>query len=230
VLKTALALLERESGPVLVDYLEEVPHGSDAMLENDMTGMVCPIDRPRILGVDPSASELGQARLAEIASFAPCYDLPVWTRGRTTMGPSGLDINDTAKFVAVLFVAAFRGDQEMPVPRVDLLKGCVLKFVDEDMKAYCTEAITAQPSYGVSLRVKNRLFNETVIGEFLWTLGGLWADFNAIAMMSITKISVAIRSCQTDRLILFSARPRSRSNPRQHPNKVYAEEPSLRHK
>lgn len=57
MLKTALALLERESGPVLVDYLEEVPHGSDAMLENDMTGMVCPIDRPRILGVDPSSGD-----------------------------------------------------------------------------------------------------------------------------------------------------------------------------
>jgi hypothetical protein len=176
VLKAALALFERESGPVLVDYLEEVPDGSNAMLENDMTGMVCPIDRPRILGVDPSASELGQARLAEIASFAPCYDLPVWTRGRTTMGPSGLDINDTAKFVAVLFVAAFRGDQEMPVPRVDLLKGCVLKFVDEDMKAYCTEAITMQPDYGTSLCVKNWLFNETVFGRALWTMRGICCD------------------------------------------------------
>jgi hypothetical protein len=171
VLKAALALFERESGPVLVDYLEEVPDGSNAMLENDMTGMVCPIDLPRILGVDPSASELGQACLAEIASLAPWYDLPVWTRGRTTMGPSDLDINDTAKFVA-----AFRGNQEVPAPRDDLLKGCVLKLVYEDMKAYCTEAITAQPSYGASLRVKNLLFNETVIGKVLWTLGGLCRD------------------------------------------------------
>ena len=105
-LKAALALLEWESGPVLVDYLEEVPDGSDAMLENDMTGMVCPIDLPRILGVDAPASELGHALLAEMDSLAPWYDLPVWTLGRTTMGPSDLDINDAAKFVA-----AFLEDQ-----------------------------------------------------------------------------------------------------------------------
>ena len=64
----------------------------------------------------------------------------------------------------------------MPAPLDDLLKGCVLKFLYEDMKAYCMEAITAQADYGASLCVKNWLFNETVFGKALWTLRGICRD------------------------------------------------------
>lgn len=167
----ALALLDRESGPVLVDYPEDVPEGSDAVGEDEMTGMVCPIDLPRIPDTDAPASELGRTLLAEMDSLAPWYDLAVRTRGRTTVGPSGLDIKDAAKFVA-----AFLEDQEAPAPRDDLLKGRVLKLAYEDMKAYYTEAITAQPGYGASLRVENWLFNETVFGKTLWTLRGICRD------------------------------------------------------
>jgi hypothetical protein len=82
-----------------------------------------------------------------------------------------MDINDATKFVA-----AFLADQKVPTPRDDLLKGCVRKLVHEDMKAYCTEAITMQPDYGISLCVKNWLFNETVFGKALWTLRGICRD------------------------------------------------------
>jgi hypothetical protein len=82
-----------------------------------------------------------------------------------------MDINDATKFVA-----AFLADQKVPTPRDDLLKGCVRKLVHEDMKAYCTEAITMQPDYGTSLCVKNWLFNETVFGRALWTMRGICCD------------------------------------------------------
>ena len=124
--------------------------------------MVCPIDLPRMPDANAPASELGQALFAEMDSLSPWYDLAVRTRGRTTVGPSELDLKVAAKFVA-----DFLEDQETPAPRDDLVKGRVLKLAYEDLKAYYGEAITAQPGYGTSLRVENWLFNETAFGKAL---------------------------------------------------------------
>ncbi len=165
VLTAALGLLDRKSGPVLVDYPEDVPDGAGGVDEEAMTGMVCPIDLPKPPDADAPASELGRALMKEIDSLAPWYDLAVRTRGRTTVGPSGLELRDAAKFFA-----AFLEDQNAPPPRDDLIKGRVLKLAYEDMKAYYTEAITAQPGYTTSLQVENWLFNETVFGAALWKL------------------------------------------------------------
>ena len=60
-------MLDRESGPVLADYPEDVPEGNDGVGEDEMTGMVCPIDLPRILDADAPASELGRKLLSEFS-------------------------------------------------------------------------------------------------------------------------------------------------------------------
>ena len=165
VLIAALKLLDRESGPVLVDYPEDVPEDAVSLNDEDMTGMVCPIDLPKIPDENAPKSELGLALMAEIDSLAPWYDLAVRTRGRTTVGPSGLELK-----VAVKFFADFLEDQDTPAPRDDLVKGRVLKLAYEDIKAYYGEAITAQPGFGTSLKVEHWMFNETVFGRALWTL------------------------------------------------------------
>ncbi len=167
----AFALLDRASGPVLVDYPEDVPESAAGLNEDEMMGMVCPIDLPRLPDADAPASELSRALLAEMDRLAPWYDLAVRTRGRTTVGPSELDLK-----VAATFVAAFLEDQETAPPRDDLLKGRVLKLAYEDLKAYYGEAVTAQPGYATSLRVENWLFNETVFGKVLWTLRDICRD------------------------------------------------------
>ncbi len=133
--------------------------------------MVCPIDLPQLTNVDIAASELSRALVKEIDSLSPWYDLAVRTRGRTTVGPSGLDLKVCAKFFA-----EFLENQEVSSPRDDLLKGRVLKLAYEDLKAYYGEAITAQPGYVSSLQVENWLFNETVFGKTLWTLRGICRD------------------------------------------------------
>jgi hypothetical protein len=165
VLMAALGLLDAESGPLLVDYEEDVPDGGVELDEDAMTGLVCPIDLPKLPEANAPASALGRALMSEIDGLAPWYDLAVRARGRTTVGPSGLDIKDAAKFLA-----GFLEDQSTPAPRDDLEKGRVLKLAYEDLKAYYTESITAQPGYGTSLRVENWLFNETTFGQALWTL------------------------------------------------------------
>lgn len=165
VLMAALALLDRASGPILEDYPEEAPEDNSALDESAMEGMVCPIDLPKLPDADAPTSEIGRALMKEIDDLAPWYDLAVRVRGRTTVGPSELTIDQAAKFFA-----AFLEDQDTPAPRDDLVKGRVLKLAYEDLKAYYSEAITAQPGYGSSLRVENWLFNETAFGRALWTL------------------------------------------------------------
>lgn len=127
--------------------------------------MVCPIDLPKPADDTFPASEAGQAMMRELSSLAPWYDLALRTRGRTTVGPSGLTIDEAAKFLL-----AFLDDQTVSAPRTDLEYGRLLKLAYEDIKAYYSEAVTAQPGFGSSLRVENWLFNETAFGKALWRL------------------------------------------------------------
>lgn len=165
VLLAAFDLFEAPQGPVLVDYPEDVPEDKIALGEDAMMGMVCPIDFPTRPDATAPTSAMGRALRQEVQALAPWYDLAVRTRGRTTVGPSGLSIEDAATFLS-----AFLEDQTVSPPRADLAKGHVLKLAYEDLKAYYGEAITAQPGSYTSARVEYWLFNETVFGQALWTL------------------------------------------------------------
>ncbi|MCG8543470.1 MAG: hypothetical protein MJE12_04600, partial [Alphaproteobacteria bacterium] len=114
VMMAAFALLDEKEGPLLVDYPEDVPEAAGGVDEDAMTGMVCPIDLPALPDPDAPTSEIGQALMKEIGSLAPWYEVAVRSRGRTTVGPSGLSIDDAAKFFA-----AFLEDQDTPAPRDD---------------------------------------------------------------------------------------------------------------
>jgi len=164
VLAATFALFGSEHGPVLVDYPEDVPD-SVSKPEPDATGMVCPIDLPTLPDPDAPKSEIGQALMKEANSLAPWYDLAVRNRARTTVGASGLSPDAAARYLA-----AFLEDQATPAPRDDIPAGRVLKLVYEDLKAYYTEAITAQPGSATSKQVEDWLFKETVLGKALWTL------------------------------------------------------------
>ncbi len=98
VLMAALALLERPAGPVLEDYPEEAGSTITSLDEDDMTGMVCPIALPKPADETAPGTGTTQALMREIASLAPWYDLAVRTRGRTTVGPSGLSIDAAALY------------------------------------------------------------------------------------------------------------------------------------
>lgn len=171
VMCAALALLDAEKGPVLVDYPEEallLPAGAD---ETAMEGMVCPIDWPKLPDTTGPTHELGTALLREIESIAPWYELALHTRGRTTVGPSRLAIPEAAKYLAT-----FLQDPASPCPRQDMPATRVLKLAYEDLKAYYTEAITMQPGFSTSKRVEDWLFRETLLGKALWQLRALCRD------------------------------------------------------
>lgn len=164
VLMAALGLLDRPAGPVLEDFPEDAPVTA-APGDDEMTGLVCPVSFPQPPDETAPTSEIGQAVMAEIASLAPWYDLALRTRGRTTVGVSGLTIDQAAKYVL-----AFLDDQDTPAPRDDMPVARVLKLAYEDLKSYYAEAITAQPGYASSLSVETWLFQETSFGRALWML------------------------------------------------------------
>jgi len=124
--------------------------------------MSCPIDLPSLPSND---SELTDSLIEEIEQIAPWYDLAVSQRSRTTVGISGLDINDAGRFLI-----DFIEDPSSPSPRPDVEVGPMLKYTCEDLKAFYSEAMSAQPGMSASLTVENWLWNETVLGKVLWRL------------------------------------------------------------
>ncbi|MFY0612744.1 MAG: hypothetical protein JXQ99_14525 [Hyphomicrobiaceae bacterium] len=165
VLVATLDLLEAPEGPVLVDFPDDAPETSAALKEDEMEGLVCLIAQPKLPDKDAPATELGRELLKEIGTLAPWYNLARSKRGRTTVGPSGLNMDAAAKYLA-----AFLEDQATSPPRDDIPAGRVLKLSYEDLKAYYGEAITVQPGFGKSGRVEDWIFNETVLGRALWRL------------------------------------------------------------
>jgi len=165
VLLATLALLDQNSGPVLEDFPDDAPELSSSQDENAMNGMFCPIALPKPVDDSEQPGDAGSTVLREIESLAPWYDLAVRSRGRTTVGPSGMPIKDAARFVM-----AFLEDQTVPAPHSDQPYGRLLKLAYEDIKAYYGEAITAQPGLNTSLQIENWLFNETSFGKALWSL------------------------------------------------------------
>ena len=157
VLRACLGLLEANSGPVLEDYPEDVPADADS---GNMIGMSCQIELPQ----PPSnESELTRSLLQEIEQIMPWYELAVNQRHRTTVGISELDIADAARFLI-----DFIEDSSTPSPRPEVEIGPMLKFACEDLKAFYSEAMSAQPGMSTSMAVESWLWSETVLGKLLW--------------------------------------------------------------
>lgn len=131
VLRAALSLVERESGPVLEDYPEEAP--GDA---GDLGSWVCPVSFPQPEAEDTVAERLRR----EMQELRTWYDMGLEKRGRTTVGSSGIVVEDIP---ALLIRVA---DGEVPDnPRDDVDVGEAVRLAVEDLKAFYYEAATAQP-------------------------------------------------------------------------------------
>ncbi|MDC0360308.1 hypothetical protein OAN80_00745 [Alphaproteobacteria bacterium] len=133
VLKSALALLDRTDGPVI---LEDFP--DDAPDSNSAASLVCPVNFPK--PPNPDESDLLRAVLAETASLAPWHALFMETHGRSIATVSGLDIDAAARYAA-----AFLDPTENPEPPEGKDPASTLRFAIEDLRNWRLEAITAQP-------------------------------------------------------------------------------------
>jgi hypothetical protein len=154
VLSSALELLEVESGPVIVDFPDDEP-----ATDGDQNGWACPINFSR-----PEQELTGSAAIAaalknEFAQFAPWYDKAVEKHGRTTVGVSGLELDDMANLFGAML-----DDALPPSPVEELPLADVVRLSAQDVKAYMTEAASAQPGDAGARQLAEWFWNETATG------------------------------------------------------------------
>ena len=155
VLRAALRLLEEASGPVLVDHLE------DADGETQVEGLTCPISYPAPAPDDSMASRLE----AEIDSLQTWYDLSLESTGRTAFGVAGLEIAEVCR----LLIAIANGDDAPSelTESAETRVGSLTRLAAEDLKAFVTEAMAAQPGESTAFALKAWFWERTVAGETL---------------------------------------------------------------
>lgn len=162
VLIAALKLLEAESGPVLEDFTEDAP-----VQEGEITALSCPVD----FGQKPveltEIDHLCSAFKKEMASMRPWYDLAVQKRERTTVGVSGVELDNLCEFIC-----AFLKGKPPENPRDDIALPYTLNLATDDVKAYYFEAITSQPGQESPSNeiLSNWFYDETVAGKVMFAL------------------------------------------------------------
>ena len=82
--------------------------------------------------------------------------------GRSTVGLSGLEIGECARYVADWL----RG-KAPPSPRDGFSAPLILRFAVDDLKAYCLEAADAGTAKPSSRQLGDWLWNETATGAAL---------------------------------------------------------------
>lgn len=170
VIRSALGLLESSEGPVLLeDFPEDAPAPGNGH-EEEAGGWVCPVN------LSPPPEDRGELEAAvaeEIGRLAPWYDLALSTRGRSTVGVSGLDIESATK----LLIDFIEGSAENPNSERSLAES--LKLASEDVKAWYMEAATARPGKATSQDVMDWFWGETVAGKIfidVYTTGSAMDD------------------------------------------------------
>ena len=160
VLRATLRLLERETGPVLEDY----PH--DAPTSEAIEGWACAVALPAPGLPENEPDALRQTLLNEVSLLHPWYDEAKRARGRTAVGLSGLDIDDIARFLAAFAAGESPSPPDGAAEEMPLL----IRFLSDDLKAFYTEAATAQPgrAFPTATEINDWLFLQTAFGDLLY--------------------------------------------------------------
>jgi hypothetical protein len=123
-----------------------------------------------------------------MTAMRPWYDMAVKKRQRTTVGLSGIDLNEIGDFIY-----AFISGEQPENPRDDVPLASLLKMAIEDFKSYYIEGITAQPGQEnlSSMAIMNWFWGETVAGKMLLELGNVLTASPDEAMKHIGEHTIA---------------------------------------
>ena len=164
VVLAALELLESGDGPgpLLVDFPDDAPAAVSDDDEN--SGWVCPVN------LAPPAEDDGREPLLvaleqERARLAPWYEVAQQNHGGTTVGSSGIPIEDIPAFVV-----SHLGDNPSPNPRPEVPDDDMLVFACDDLRAYYSEAVTAQPGRASSDDLARWFWDQTTAAKVMWAL------------------------------------------------------------
>ena len=161
VIRAAIDLFERPSGPVLEDFPEDAPSHYGAGGGTARGAWTCPVRFPREEEAD------GRKALAlEVSQLSSWYRMARERNGRTTVGVSGLDILVAAGLLAD---AAQGLELENPLPEHSW--PTALRLAAEDVKAYYLESMAAQPGGAATAAdLANWFWSDTKAGETLQVL------------------------------------------------------------
>jgi hypothetical protein len=158
VMMSALRLLERKDGPVVIDDFTD----------DDPRAQPDPAWRPPFIpaAVAAGAAESLASRLeAEVLLLQGAHQRWVAQHHRTTVGLSGLPIRECAGYVGDWL----RG-KAPPSPRDGLSAPLILRFAVDDLKAHCLEAAAAGVARPSSRQLGDWFWNETATGAALYAL------------------------------------------------------------
>ncbi len=161
VLRAALALVEREDGPVvLADFPDDAP--AETVGEDDGAA-ICPVSFPP--APETTASGQGRRVLEEMRLLGPWYDLAHQRNGRTSVGVAGMDPTAAARFLDDLATTG----TATPPPGRDL--AAAIYFAAQDLRDWHLEAVAARPGGPPSARALAEWFwGETAAGALLLAL------------------------------------------------------------
>ena len=190
VLLAALNLFDASAGPVLADFSEEAPADG-----NGHSTLVCPVNFPTPVAEVNDSKQLAQVLLKEIRELRSWYDLAVQRNARTTVGASGLTIEDAAAFVA-----AFLDDEIPSSIREDIPPLPLFKLAIEDLKAYYLEAIAAQPGQqSISAKtIADWFWQETTAAKILFTIQDRWKNSENPQLQEFSRVRIVPRSRLAD--------------------------------
>ena len=161
VLLTALGMLVEGGGPVrIIDFPEDDPRAQPD-----------PAWQPPFMPAAPtngSAESLASRLEAEILLLRGAYQRWKAQYGRSTVGLSGLEIGECARYVADWL----RG-KAPESPRDGFSAPLILRFAVDDLKAYCLEAAATGPAKPSSRQVGDWFWGETATGASLYVLRDL---------------------------------------------------------
>ncbi len=169
VLKSALNLLTREDGPIILEDYPNTAPGDNS----DMEGWACPVNFSTPTEDLSDAQIVQQSLEREIALLKPWYNEAVKTFRRSAFGISGKSPEEIAGVLANYLT----DPHGTPAPIYDLSKSLGLKRCIDDLRYFYSEAAIAKPDSRVSdLAVSDWLWGATTLGKVMISIRNQMLD------------------------------------------------------
>ncbi|MEM7541570.1 MAG: hypothetical protein AAF384_08285 [Pseudomonadota bacterium] len=176
VITAALKLLEADTGPLLADFPDDEPDATSGE-----TSWVCPVNFAKPEEEVTGLAAVQKAMDDELALFEPWFEQSMARRGRTAGDTSGMSQQEMTAFIAECF--------NDPLPtHGDLPTADLIRLVAHDLKAYLTEAVSAQPGAAKANDLSDWFWNETQVGATLHRLRKRCLEFDDQAMQVLGNV------------------------------------------
>ena len=161
VLLAALELLDAPEGPLLMDFPEDAPEGTNDH-DKGLDGWSCPVGFTQQINQENDLEKLRSAFRREVAALSPWYDLNLEKRDRTA-------VVEFSPESALEFLGAFGTGEQPVIPKEGLSLGTALRLSAQDLKAFYFEAATMRPGSDLpsSGEFNDWFWQETAAGRIL---------------------------------------------------------------